>query len=240
MFVQPAKRTLITGASSGIGRALAIALADRRYPLFLTGRNGDKLRAVTEGLTGAGEVGSAAADLVAPRAAEQVVQRAVEHLGGLDAVVHCTGIGLIKPALETTDAEFCAVTNVNLRGTFLVAQAAMKVMAAQKSGLFVALPGTLGKYPMKNAAAYAASKFGTVGLLKGMAAELQRAGVKVVLLHLGGVDSPFWDHLNLPVQREKMIPVDVAAQQILNVLELPSHLVLNELTLQPESHQLGA
>src|SRR5947199_7574753 len=103
VFVQPAKRTLITGASSGIGRALAIALAARRYPLFLTGRNGDKLRAVAEGLTGAGEVGSAPADLVAPRAAEQLVQRALEHLGGLDAVVHCAGIGLIKPALETTD-----------------------------------------------------------------------------------------------------------------------------------------
>jgi NAD(P)-dependent dehydrogenase (short-subunit alcohol dehydrogenase family) len=236
--MQPPKRTLITGASSGIGRAVATALAQRRYPLFLTGRNEGKLRAVTDGLGEGKQVGSAAFDLVAPRGAEQVVQRAVEHLGGLDAVVHCAGLGLIKPALETTDAEFCAVTNVNLRGTFLIAQAAMKVMAAQKSGLFVALPGTLGKYPMKNAAAYAASKFGTVGLLKCMAAELQRVGIKVVLLHLGGVDSPFWDNLSLPVQREKMIPVGVVAQQIITVLELPSHLVLNELILQPESHQL--
>jgi NAD(P)-dependent dehydrogenase (short-subunit alcohol dehydrogenase family) len=110
--------------------------------------------------------------------------------------------------------------------------------ASSGIGRALALALAERRYPMKNAAAYAASKFGTVGLLKCMAAELQRVGVKVVLLHLGGVDSPFWDKLNLPLQREKMIPVDVAARQIMNVLELPSHLVLNELVLQPESHQL--
>ncbi len=234
---KPPKRTLITGASSGIGRALASKLAARGTPLFLTGRTAAKLATLAEELGAGDRTFTEPADLVAPRAAERVVTQAVEQLGGLDAVVHCAGLGLIKPALDTTDAEFCAITNVNLRGTFLVAQAALRIMSAQKSGVFVTLPGTLGKYPMKNAAAYAAAKFGVTGMLKCMAAELQRTGVKIVLLHFGGVDSPFWDGLGMPVQRDKMIPVSVAADQIVSVLDLPPHLVMNELVLQPESHQ---
>jgi NAD(P)-dependent dehydrogenase (short-subunit alcohol dehydrogenase family) len=229
---------LITGASSGIGRELALRLAARGAHLTLSGRSEAKLAEVAQACAGAASVVTVASDITAPGAAEAVVAKAQESMGTLDCVIHCAGIGLIKPAAETADAEFTKVVNTNLRGTFLIARESCKVMAAQKHGLFITLPGILGKAVMKNASAYIASKFGVTGLIKTFAQEYQRSGVRFCLFFLGGVDSPFWDGLNMAVQRDKMIPVATAADLILQAIDAPPHLVLAEVVLQPESHQL--
>jgi NAD(P)-dependent dehydrogenase (short-subunit alcohol dehydrogenase family) len=232
------QKFLITGASSGIGRALAIRLAARGAHLTLNGRSESKLAEVTSACAGAALVECVAADITAAGAAENLVQRSFEAMDGLDCVIHCAGIGLIKPAAETTDAEFTKVVNTNLRGTFLLARESCRVMAAQKKGLFITLPGILGKAVMKNASAYIASKFGVSGLIKAFAQEYQRSGIRFCQFYLGGVDSPFWDDLGLPVQRDKMIPLATAADLIFQAIDAPPHLALAEVVLQPESHQL--
>lgn len=225
-------RILITGASSGIGAALAARLSARGDSLFLTGRSLQKLE--QPGL----EATLHACDLTHPGAAEKCVATALEVLGGLDVVVHCAGVGLIKPAADTTDAEFTHVMNVNTRATFLLAREACKAMATAKKGLFLTIPGILGKAPMRNASAYVASKFAVTGLVKCLAQEYQRSGVRFCLFHLGGVDSPFWDGISMAVQREKMIPVGTAVDLLLQAIDAPPHLVLSEVVMQPESHQL--
>ncbi|MFM7374822.1 MAG: SDR family oxidoreductase [Chthoniobacterales bacterium] len=229
---------LITGASSGIGREVAIRLAARGAKLTLNGRSEAKLQEVAAACSGAASIEVVVSDLTAPHAADSLVTKASESMGGIDCVIHCAGIGLIKPASETTDAEFSKIVNTNLRGTFLVAQSACKVMAAQKHGLFITLPGILGKAVMKNAAAYIASKFGVTGLIKTFAQEYARSGIRFCLFFLGGVDSPFWEEINMAVQRDKMIPVSTAADLILQAFDAPPHLVLAEVVLQPESYQL--
>ena len=71
-----------------------------------------------------------------------------------------------------------------------------------------------------------------------MALEYSRKRVQFCLFHFGGVDTPFWDKIDMTVQREKMIPVANAAEAILGAIEAPDHLVTSEVTLQPETHQL--
>jgi len=222
---------LITGASSGIGAELAQRLSSRGDSVFLTGRSEEKLAALDCGT-------HLAADLTAPDAAEKIVAAAVEKFGSIDVVVHCAGIGLIKPAADTTDAEFTQVMNVNTRATFLLMREACKVMAVAKKGLFITIPGILGKAPMRNASAYVASKYAVTGMIKCFAQEYQRSGIRFCLFHLGGVDSPFWDNIAMAVQRDKMIPVSTAADLILQAIDAPPHLVLSEVVMQPESHQL--
>ena len=202
------------------------------HSVFATGRDGSKL-ATLGGITG-----SQAGDLTSPGVADQAVATANEALGGLDTVVHCAGVGLIRPAKDTTDADFVRVTNTNLRATFLVAKAAAETMAASGGGRFLTVPGILGKAAMRGASAYCASKYGVVGLIKAMSLEYQRAGVQFCLFHFGGVDSPFWDDIEMKVQREKMIPVPTAAAAIVSAATAPAHLVTSEVTLQPETHQL--
>lgn len=226
------KKVLVTGASSGIGGAVARLLISAGHSTFVTGRDAARLSELS------GATGQRAADITQPGAAEEMVTAAVDTLGGLDAVVHAAGIGLIRMAKDTTDADFIRVTNTNLRGTFLVAKAAAEAMAADSGGRFIAIPGILGKAPMRGATAYCASKYGTVGLIKSMGMEYQRAGVQFCLFHFGGVDSPFWDDIDMKVQRDKMIPIATAAEAIVAALEAPAHLVTSEVTLQPETHQL--
>ncbi|MGA0093077.1 MAG: SDR family oxidoreductase, partial [Chthoniobacterales bacterium] len=114
---------LITGASSGIGREVAIRLAARGAKLTLHGRTEAKLAEAAAACAGAASVKTLASDITSPHAAESLVTEANEAMGGIDCVIHCAGIGLIKPAADTSDAEFSKIVNTNLRGTFLVAQA---------------------------------------------------------------------------------------------------------------------
>jgi short-subunit dehydrogenase len=226
------KNILVTGASSGIGAELARQLSARGDQVFATARSQEKLDALGLGSQ------SLAIDLTAPGASAKVVEAASSALGTIDAVVHCAGIGLIKPAADTTDAEFTHVMNTNTRAAFLLARDACKAMAAAKKGLFITIPGILGKAPMRNAAAYVASKYAVTGLVKCLAQEYQRSGLRFCLFHLGGVDTPFWDHIQMAVQRDKMIPATTAASLILQAIDAPPHLVLSEVVMQPESHQL--
>jgi NAD(P)-dependent dehydrogenase (short-subunit alcohol dehydrogenase family) len=221
---------LITGAGSGIGHEVATRLLARGESVFATGRTTEKLLSL--------DCPSLNADLTTPGAAEKVVQSAFSSLGGIDVVIHCAGIGLIKPAADTSDAEFTQVMNVNTRATFLLAKEACKVMALAKKGLFLTIPGILGKAPMRNASAYVASKYAVTGMIKCFAQEYQRSGIRFCLFHLGGVDTPFWDNISMAVQRDKMIPVSTAADLILQAVDAPPHLVLSEVVMQPESHQL--
>ena len=221
---------LITWATSGIGHELAVRLIARGDSVFLTGRSSEKLQTSS--------APNLAADLTTPGAAEKIVSAAAESMGSIDAVIHCAGIGLIKSAADTTDAEFTHVMNVNTRATFLLARESCRVMATAKKGLFITIPGILGKAPMRNASAYVASKYAVTGMIKCFAQEYQRSGIRFCLFHLGGVDSPFWDNIAMAVQRDKMIPVSTAADLILQAIDAPPHLVLSEVVMQPESHQL--
>jgi NAD(P)-dependent dehydrogenase (short-subunit alcohol dehydrogenase family) len=223
-------KILITGATSGIGHELAARLIARGDSVFLTGRSAEKLQTSSAPYL--------AADLTTPGAAEKIVSAAAESMGSIDAVIHCAGIGLIKSAADTTDAEFTHVMNVNTRATFLLARESCRVMATAKKGLFITIPGILGKAPMRNASAYVASKYAVTGMIKCFAQEYQRSGIRFCLFHLGGVDSPFWDNISMAVQRDKMIPVSTAADLILQAIDAPPHLVLSEVVMQPESHQL--
>ena len=127
---------------------------------------------------------------------------------------------------------------VNLGGVFTVTQAVARHMAARRSGRVINLPGSMGRAVMANATGYCASKWGVVGLTKAMAVDLKRSGISFTLLYLGGVDSPFWDDIDMRVQRDKMLTVDDAAHAIVYAASQPANAVLNELVLQPESHQL--
>ena len=239
----PLNTFLITGASGGIGSAVARQLAARGARVILHGRSAEKLAALG---AACGEAGTApllvrAGDLTAPREAEELLAAATAALDGKppEAVVHAAGVGLIKSTDQTTDIEFTRIMNVNTRATFLLARECARVwVGAKAKGLFVTLPGILGKAPMKNAAAYAASKYAVTGMLKCMAQEYARSGVRFSLLHLGGVDTGFWDGIGMAVQRDKMIPAETAADCVLAALDAPAHLVLGDLTLQPESHQM--
>lgn len=235
------KTALITGAGSGIGREVALELARRGVSIALAGRTEAKLTetAAQIGYEG-GDAVTIVADVTDPAQVERLITETTRAFDGLDILINSAGVGLIKPLETTTAAEMDRLLDTNVKGLMLTTQAALRpIIAAGKGGHIVNLAGILGKAPMANASLYCASKYAVTGFSKALQLEVSRKhNIKVSLLYLGGVDSPFWDTIDMKVQRDKMLTIADAAGAVLTVLTQPANLVLGEFTLQPESHQL--
>jgi NADP-dependent 3-hydroxy acid dehydrogenase YdfG len=239
------KSALIVGASGGIGSATALLLAQAGAQVILAGRNTEKLETVASEIQFAvgADAPILAVDMTDAVQVHHLVQQAADQYGDgkLDIVVNAAGVGAIK-SIETLEPDdFQTVLAVNLYGAMLLSQAAVRIMAPHKAGHLLHVVGILGKAPMANATAYCASKYGLTGFLAALRAEVSRRfNIKVTGLYLGGVDTPFYDNpaIEMKVQRDKMLSAAEAAEAVLYALTRPAHLVMGELTLQPESHQL--
>jgi NADP-dependent 3-hydroxy acid dehydrogenase YdfG len=229
---------VVTGASRGIGRAVTRRLHADGATVALAARDADALAGLAREL---GERADAMpTDVTRAADVDRLVSGVVERHGRLDLLVHAAGAGLLKPALDVGEDEFDRLVELNLKGAFLTIQRAARTMAERGGGTIVAFPGVLGRAPMAMGAAYCATKYGLVGLVKAMAIDLKRANVRFSLLFLGGVDTSFWDAegITLKVQREKMLSADTAARACLFAASQAAPGVVGEVVIQPENHQL--
>jgi len=230
------KNVLITGSTGGIGAQAAKMLAASGANIFISGRNAEKLKEVAENLQIPAE-----RVLVADLSDAVVVQSMANHIHSLvpalDILVNAAGIGIIKPMDTLTLEEFQKTLNSNLVAPFNLLKAFLPGMKEQKKGLIINIPGVLGKVPMAGAAAYSASKYGLVGMMQSVREELKRTEIRITNLFLGGVDSAFWDNIDLRVQRDKMIVAEEAAKAIWFLCQQPRSGVVSEMVLQPFNHQ---
>ena len=230
---------MVVGAGRGIGRLSAEMFADAGAALILASRNEAELSELEWKLERKGaSITSVPTDATDIDSVASLVEEAMRRFGRVDTLVYAAGIGLLKPFAETTGEEFQRVIGTNAVGAFNICKAVLPLMEKQKSGRVIALPGILGRAPMAQAAAYCASKYALTGLMKSLALEYKRAGVRFSLLHLGGVNTSFWDTVTMRVQREKMLTVTAAARAVFFAATQEGDGVLNEIVLQPESHQL--
>jgi short-subunit dehydrogenase len=230
------KAVLITGATGGIGAATARLLASGGSQVFITGRNEERLQALqTELKLSADRV--FAADLSVAAEVEALRQRFHAVFPTIDILVNAAGIGIIKPMDTLTPEEFMATLQTNLVAPFLLMKAFLPAMKEVKKGLIINIPGVLGKVPMAGAAAYSASKYGLTGMMQSIREELKRTDIRITNLFLGGVDSAFWDRIDLRVQREKMIRAEEAAKSVWFLCQQPLSGVVSEMVLQPFNHQ---
>lgn len=230
------KRVVVAGATGDIGKGIARMLVQSGAQVVITGRNHDKLVQVAQAV-GLGADRYQAADLSKATDIDALHQKAVQALGEVDILVNAAGIGIIKPIEQLTEAEFMQTIQTNLLGAFLLVKAFLPGMKVQKKGLIINIPGVLGKVPMAGAAAYAASKYGLTGMMQSIREELKRTDIRITNLFLGGVDSAFWDTIDLRVQRDKMIVAEEAARAVWFLCQQPASGVVSEMVLQPFNHQ---
>jgi short-subunit dehydrogenase len=191
-------RALVTGASSGVGRAVATELLTRGGHVLATARRGDRLADLAASLppgSSAARCISAAGDITDPRFREHVVRVASERLGGLDLVVTAAGGGAIG-ALTTMPANtFRDVLDLDLLAPVELVQIALPHLAAGRDPAIVLIGSILGYHPLPLHAAYCAAKAGVVALAGSLRAELHPQGIDVLLASLGPTASEFWDTL---------------------------------------------
>jgi short-subunit dehydrogenase len=230
------KQVLVVGATGGIGAETTRLLKNSQAAVFIAGRDEEKLKTLAnDNRIEASRVFRL--DITQPGAVERVAQAIHQQVGALDILVNASGIGIIKPLESLSHEEFTQVLEVNLTGVFLLLKAFLPPMKEAKKGLVINLPGVLGKTPMSGAAAYAASKYGLNGMLKSVREELKRTDIRITNLYLGGTDTPFWDHIDLRVNRDKFIQTKEAARAIWFLCQQPSSGVVSEMVLQPFNHQ---
>lgn len=230
---------LITGATGGIGQAVAERLAKSGARLMLAARQTESLENLMARCYewGSPEVVVSATDVTDRLQVEQLFEQTDQVLGGLDVLINGAGLGILKPIQQLSEAEFDRMLSVNLKGTFLVCQQAVSRWMTRKApGHVFNIPGILGQHPMGNASGYCASKYGVVGFTKAMALDCKRFDIKFTLLYLGGVDSPFWENTGMKVQRDKMLKPSMVADAIYFALQVPAPGVPSEIVLQPDSH----
>jgi short-subunit dehydrogenase len=230
------KNVLLVGATGGIGSKTAKLLASSGANLFLAGRNAEKLAQV------AGEVNVPsthyfALDLADATQVQQLKDKYFAAFTSIDILVNAAGIGIIKTMDTLSEEEFMKTIHANLYAPFLLVKAFLPAMKEVKKGLIINIPGVLGKVPMAGAAAYSASKYGLVGMMQSVREELKRTDIRITNLFLGGVDSAFWDTIDLRVQRDKMIQAEEAAKAIWFLCQQPLSAVVSEMVLQPFNHQ---
>ena len=181
------KVVLITGGSSGIGRACAVAMASEGADLVLTARRTARLEALESELL---KLGGRATSVVGDAREEDTAKRAVaaaqERFGRLDILVNNTGVGNYKNIVDTTAADYDEMFDTNVRSTFLFTRHAAPVMIAQKSGIILMISSMAGKYGFPGEAVYCATKFAQVGMAQALDKELRPHGIKVGVVCPGG------------------------------------------------------
>jgi short-subunit dehydrogenase len=230
------KNVLLIGATGGIGSKTAKLLASSGANLFLAGRNAEKLAEVADSIN-VPNTQYFALDIADAAQVQQLKDKFFAAFTSVDILVNAAGIGIIKSMDTLSEEEFMKTIHANLYAPFLLVKAFLPAMKELKKGLIINIPGVLGKVPMAGAAAYSASKYGLVGMMQSVREELKRTDIRITNLFLGGVDSAFWDTIDLRVQRDKMIQADEAAKAIWFLCQQPLSAVVSEMVLQPFNHQ---
>ncbi len=191
LFGLAGQTALVTGASGGIGRALAVGLAGAGAVVGVHGRQVTELEATRTAIEAAG--GRAVvlpAELADVDACRRLIAQAHEALGRLDVLVNCAGMNRRKPIGEVTEDDFDTIVNVNLRSLFFLSQAAHPLMRAQGGGKIIQIASLTSTHALGTTAVYGATKGAVAQLTKTMAVEWAKDNIQVNALAPGFVLTP--------------------------------------------------
>ncbi len=232
---------VILGGSGGLGESIAHHLFESNdYRIVISSRDQTKAEKIASQINQkGGEAYAIPVNVTNAGTLTQVAAQIYRELGPVDALIHAYGKGVIQASANIKPELAAQVINTNVLGTFLATQAFLEHMNTEHARM-IYFPGTMGKYIMRNSALYSATKFAIQGMVKGLVEEYKRSKIQFTLLYLGGVDTPFWDDedVQMKVKKEAMLNPAVIANVVGSILSLPATHVVNEMVIQPNSHQI--
>lgn len=227
-------RTVITGASSGIGRAAALLLAKDRLSLVLNARRENLLEELAEACLAEG---AAAAKVVPGDVTRQETAKALaESAGQLEGeLVLVNNAGFVEFGdFHETDIEGAArMVDVLLMGTMRATHALLPLMLADGRGTVVNVLSIAANTEFPGAAAYCAAKAGTLMFSRVLAQEYRKKGVRVTSILPGSTDTPIWDKMESHPPREEMMPASAVAEAIRDAINAPRDRTIDEIVLTP-------
>jgi 3-oxoacyl-[acyl-carrier protein] reductase len=218
---------VVTGASSGLGAAVAKAFAAKGDAVVVTARRGERLRALVEEIEAAGgRAAFVAGDAAEEATAEAVVWLALERFGRVDVLVNNAGQGSYKAFAETSAADYDEMMRANVRSGFVFSKAVAPGMVERGSGVIVFVSSVAGIAGAANEAVYCASKFAQVGMAQALDAELRPQGVKVEVICPGGMKTEFAvgkGREAADVAKSRMMEAKEVAETVVFLCSLPGN-----------------
>ncbi len=189
-------RILITGASSGIGQALALELARQGARLVLNARRLERLQTLADTLTAGGrEVHLVSGDITQSDVRLRAMQAAQEHLGGLDILINCAGVGAVGPFAVADEARLRQVMEVNFFAPVEMIRLGLPILRGGHSPLVVNIGSVLGHCAVPAKSEYCASKFALRGFADALRAELANDRIDVLTVSPSTTETEFFDQL---------------------------------------------
>jgi NADP-dependent 3-hydroxy acid dehydrogenase YdfG len=241
------KVALVTGASSGIGEATALALAEAGAAVAIGARRRDRLDALAEKLAdGATRVLALDLDVTDEQACRDAVARTRAELGGLDVLVNNAGVMLLGTIVGADPEDWRRMVSTNVLGLMYMTHAAIDGMVEQGSGDVVNISSVAGRTARKGAGVYNASKWAVNAFSESLRQEVTARGVRVSLVEPGAVATELSSHITQEEAREasrkmaesmRTLQSDDIARAIVYVVTQPPHVAINEVLVRPTDQE---
>ncbi len=233
------KRALVTGAGSGVGRAVAIRLAQEGWRVVVVGRRVDVLEetVASTGLDPSGFL-ICGADVGSPEAVERTRSKVIEWMGGVDVLVNSAGTNVPRRSLEVlTYEDYRTMMDTNLTGAYLMTQAFLPGMRERGRGTVVNVVSDAGRQASPKAGpGYVMSKFGMTGLTQAINAEERGRGIRACSVFPGDIDTPILDKRPSPPSAEArthMLQPEDVAECVMLAVNLPPRALVEEILIRP-------
>ena len=238
----------VTGASSGIGEATALALAEAGAAVAVGARRVDRLEGLVKRIEEAGGRAAAIAVDVSDEAqARAFVEGAHEQLGGLDILVNNAGVMLLGPVEGADTGDWRRMVEVNVLGLLYCTHAALPIMREGGGGHIVNVSSVAGRSANAGSAVYNFTKFGVGGFSEALRQEALHSGIRVTIIEPGFVDTELQGHNEIPAVQQaiekmmdqigKVLNAEDIAAGILYAVSQPAHVGINEVLIRPTGQQ---
>jgi NADP-dependent 3-hydroxy acid dehydrogenase YdfG len=227
---------VVSGAGSGIGREVALALAQRGHRLALLGRREAPLAAVLAGVAQSGL--ALEVDVREAASVAAAVARIERELGPIEVLVPAAGLARVAPFTELPVEDFVDTVATNLFGAANLFRPCLEAMVARRRGHLLPILSVASRKGFPSWTAYCASKWGLAGLVEALREELRGTGVRITAIVPGATDSPIWESVPGDWPRAKMIPPAEVARAVVWALDAGDRVEVEEIRLRPPGGDL--
>ena len=229
------KVAVVTGASKGIGKAIATALSDAGAKVVLAARTRDVVEQVaTEFRETGADALAVPTDVTDVDSVQNLIQSTLDTYQSLDILINSAGNGIFGTVADFNPSDWDSVVNSNLKGVYLCAKYALPhLLAQQGGGQIINVLSIAAKVAFPASSAYCAAKAGALALTKVLAAEVRDKNIRVTAVLPGSVETPFWDDIPQHPDFEKMLKPEHVANAVLSVCQQPIGMVTEEIVVMP-------
>ncbi|WML57308.1 SDR family oxidoreductase [Neobacillus sp. PS2-9] len=229
---------IVTGASRGIGREIAVKLAEQGMKLTIVGSSSQILKTAEElKEMGFPDINPIQADVSKEEDMESVVNKTIEVYGAVDLLVNNAGVGFFKLTEQVTLEEWKKVFEVNVQGVFLATKAVLPHMKERRTGTIITISSDVARYTIPNGAAYTATKYAVQGFSGSVAQEVREYGIRVGTINPGMVDTYFAESTQGLPEKKDWLKVEDIANAVVYMASAPKHMLIDEIVIHPFAQQ---